>query len=245
MTNYEVKLQQFAGPLGKLLELIEAKQLEITAISLAEVTGDFLRYVKSLQTTAPSIIADFLVVAAKLVLIKSKVLLPMLELSKEEEEEILDLESRLKIYREFKAASEHIKQLWGKNWRSLSRPFLYSLGEHFFFYTPEHLKLSDLTRAINDLAVTLKALLPEEQKVRIAVVTIEQKMEELLNRFKEAGRQSFQSMSGQKTRTEVIVLFLAILHLLKDRVIQVEQGSQFSDIMIDKGAPPATAISNQ
>ncbi|TSC81833.1 MAG: segregation and condensation protein A [Parcubacteria group bacterium Gr01-1014_19] len=239
MNNYEVKLQQFAGPLGKLLELIEAKQLEITAISLAEVTGDFLQYVKSLEKTAPSIIADFLVVAAKLVLIKSKVLLPMLELSKEEEEEILDLESRLKIYREFKAASEHVKNLWGKNWRSLSRPFLHSLGEHFFFYPPEHLKLSDLTRAINDLAITLKALLPEEQKVRIAVVTIEQKMEELLNRFKEAGKQSFQSMSGQKTRTEVIVLFLAILHLLKDRVIQVEQGGQFGDILIDKETPHA------
>ncbi len=234
MNNYEVKLQQFAGPLRKLLELIEQKQLEITAISLAEVTGDFLQYVKSLEKTAPSIIADFLVVAAKLVLIKSKVLLPMLELSKEEEEEILDLESRLKIYREFKAASEHVKNLWGKNWRSLSRPFLHSLGEHFFFYPPEHLKLSDLTRAINNLAITLKALLPEEQKVRIAVVTIEQKMEELLNRFKEAGRQSFQSMSGQKTRTEVIVLFLAILHLLKDRVIQVEQGGQFGDITMEK-----------
>lgn len=240
MTKYEVKLQQFSGPLGKLLELIEEKQLEITSINLAEVTGDFLNYVKTLSSaqstggekSTPSLIADFLVVAARLVLIKSKVLLPMLELSKEEEEDIKDLEGRLRIYREFKAASEHIKKLWDKNSPAYARPLFLNLGERSIFYPPENLKLGDLANAVNNLAAVLKVLLPEEQTVKRAVVTIEQKIEELLNRLKAAGQHSFRNMSEQKTRNEVIVLFLAILHLLKDRLINVEQGNQFSDIVI-------------
>lgn len=234
MMTYEVKTQQFAGPLGKLLELIEEKKLEITAISLAEVTADFLRYVKTLEKTAPGVIADFLVVAAKLVLIKSKVLLPMLELSKDEEEDIKDLEGRLRIYREFKQASEHIRKLWEKNNPAYARPLFMSMGEQSIFYPPENLKIADLVRAVNNLATVLKVLLPEEQTVKRTVVSIEQKMEELLNRFKEAGQHSFRNMSGQKARHEVIVLFLAILHLLKDRIISVQQGNQFEDIVIEK-----------
>lgn len=232
MTNYEVKLQQFSGPMGKLLELIEEKKLEITAVSLAEVTADFLRYVKTLEKAAPALIADFLVVAAKLVLIKSKALLPMLELSQEEESEIKDLEGRLRIYREFKLAAEHIRKLWDKNQSAYARPLFLSLGEQSIFYPPAALQLSDLTRSINNLVAILKVLLPEEQTVKKAVVTIEQKIEELLNRLKAAGQHSFRNMSERKSRNEVIVLFLAILHLLKDRIIHVEQGERFSDIMI-------------
>lgn len=241
MTAYEVKIQQFAGPLGKLLELIEERKLEITAISLAEVTADFLRYVKSLEKSAPSLIADFLVVAAKLVLIKSKALLPMLELTKEEEADIKDLEGRLRIYREFKLASEHIRKLWDKGQTAYSRPLFANLGDQSIFYPPSGLAVSDLVKAIQNLSQALKVLLPDEQTVKKAVVTIEQKMEELLNRFKDAGlsggqtgSHSFRSMSDQKSRGEVIVLFLAILHLLKDRVINVEQSDRFSDIAITK-----------
>ena len=232
--NYEVKTQQFAGPLGKLLELIEEKKMEITAVSLAEVTADFLRYVKTLEKASPGAIADFLVVAAKLVLIKSKALLPMLELSKDEEEDIKDLEGRLRIYREFKQASEHIRRFWDKNRPAYARPLFMSMGERSIFYPPEDLKISDLARAVNNLAAIIKILLPEEQTIKRTVVSIEQKIEELLNRFKEAGQHSFRTMSGQKARHEVIVLFLAILHLLKERIINVEQGSQFEDIIIQK-----------
>lgn len=232
--NYQVKTQQFAGPMGKLLELIEEKKLEITAISLAEVTADFLRYVKSLERSAPSLIADFLVVAAKLVLIKSKVLLPMLELTKEEESDIKDLEGRLRIYREFKLAGEHIRKLWDRGQTAYSRPLFANLGDQSVFYPPSGLAVSDLAKAIQHLSQALKVLLPDEQTVKKAVVTIEQKMEELLNRFKGASSQSFRNMSEQKSRGEVIALFLAILHLLKDRVINVEQGDRFSDIVIQK-----------
>ena len=232
---YQVKTQQFSGPLGKLLELIEAKHLEITQISLAEVTADFLRYVKNLgEKVGPGMLADFLVVAAKLVLIKSKILLPMLELTKEEEEEIHDLEGRLKLYQEFKVAGEHLRGLWDKNRTTYSRPLFLNLGDGAVFYPPLDLKAETLAQAIRNLAAALQALIPEQQTVKKSIVTIEQKIEELLNRFKEASRQSFQGLTKEKNRGEVIVLFLAILHLVKDKLIQAEQGDRFSDITVQK-----------
>lgn len=246
MSDYQVKTQQFSGPLDKLLQLIEEKHLEITQISLADVTADFLRYIKSLTNAeegrtnaeksgvSPHVLADFLVVAAKMVLIKSKVLLPMLELTQEEEGEILDLESRLKIYREFKTAAEHIKNLWEKNKISYSRPLFLSLGEQAVFYPPGKLTAGDLTKAVMNLAAVLQALIPEEQKIKKSILSIEQKIEELLNRFKDAGTHTLWTLTDKKSREEVIVLFLAILHLLKDKVIKVEQKEHFSDIVFEK-----------
>lgn len=232
---YNVKTQQFTGPLEKLLQLIEEKHLEITQVNLAEVTADFLNYVKSLgEKYSPSVVADFLVVAAKLVLIKSKVLLPMLELTKEEEEEIHDLEGRLKLYREFKLAGEHLKKLWDKGRIAYGRPFLSSLGDQSIFYPPKELKLSDISGAVRNLAAALQAFLPEKQTIRRAIFTIEQKIEELLNRFQSAGKLGFREISKEKSRTEAIVLFLAILHLLKDRVIKAEQSGEFGEITIQK-----------
>src|SRR3989338_2091690 len=114
--NYEVQLDKFSGPLEKLLELIEARELEITLVNLATVTGDFLSYLKSLdeQTKHPSVLADFVVIASRLLLIKSKAILPSLELTEEEETDIKDLEQRLRIYKEFKIASELMKKTWEK-----------------------------------------------------------------------------------------------------------------------------------
>lgn len=232
---YEIKLEKFSGPLEKLLELIEERKLEISEISLAEVTGDFLKYVKTLEKVESQILADFVVVAAKLLLIKSKILLPEFELTKEEEVEIKDLETRLKIYREFKLASQNIKQLWGRNNISFSRPLFMALGETSnFFYPSANLKISSLTNAISNLTSTLREFFLEPQKIKSVIITIEQKMKGLLSRLETATRQSFQELTKRQPRQEIIVLFLAILHLLKDQLINVEQNSQFGDIIINK-----------
>ena len=96
---YQVKTQAFEGPLDVLLNLIEERKLEITQVSLAEVTGHFIEYVER-EHIPPGIIAEFLAVAARLLLIKTKALLPFLTLSEEEEEELVDLETRLKKFEE-------------------------------------------------------------------------------------------------------------------------------------------------
>jgi len=232
---YEIKLEKFSGPLEKLLDLIEERKLEISEISLAEVTADFLDFIKRLETVESRILADFVAVAAKLVLIKSKILLPGLELTQEEKTEIKDLETRLKIYKEFKAASQYIKNLWDQKNIAYSRPLFMALGEDGgIFYPPGSLETEDLVRALSNLAQTLSELFVEPKKIRIRVISLEQKMNELLTRFEKAVHHSFKELTKEKPRGEIIVLFLAILHLLRDRIINAEQKARFGDIIIQK-----------
>lgn len=240
---FEVKLQQFSGPLDKLLELIEEQKLPIASVSLASVTGDFLDYVnKTSQTMEPGILSDFLVVAAKLVLIKSRALLPNLELTPEEEGDIKDLEKRLEIYREFAArqeisaqrlnASAYLKKLWDQGGISLSRPLFFSLGERQIFYPSPNLSVQTLTTAFKNLTAALQEFLPETGKIKIVIISLEEKIKELFHRCQEAVRQSFQKLTGQRAKSEVVVMFLAILHLLRDQAIDAEQENQFGDILL-------------
>lgn len=230
--NYEVKLDKFSGPLEKLLELIEEKQLDITLVNLAKVTGDFLEYLKNLDENSkhPSVLADFVVVASRLLLIKSKAILPSLELTEEEETDIKDLEARLKIYKEFKEASLLVQQLWKKKQSVYGRELFMNLP--VVFYPSKNLSLASLESHLIELIQELKSLVPEKQAVKRIVITIEQKVKELLERFKENMEQSFQNLSKDKSRLEIIMLFLAILHLIRDRIIKSEQPEKFSDITI-------------
>jgi segregation and condensation protein A len=243
MSNkYEIKSNQFSGPLEKLLELIEERKMEITVINLAEITNDFLKYLQDLseETIHPSIIADFILVASRLLLIKSKALLPSLQLTEEEERDIQDLESRLKIYKEFSArsglssgeknAAFNLKNLWENK--------KYCFGKELFsdlppiFYPPENLKTNDLAGAIKGIIAELRALIPEKKSIKNAVISIKEKMEELLSRFKQKIENSFNDATKEKPKLEIIIFFLAVLHLIRDRLITTKQDDRFSDIII-------------
>ena len=242
---YEIKSDKFSGPLEKLLELIEDRKMEITAISLAEITNDFLKYLQTLteENAHPSVIADFVVVASKLLLIKSKALLPSLELTEEEENDIQDLELRLKIYREFKNASLNVKTLWDNK--------KYCFGKELFadlppiFYPPEHFETNSMISSIRNIIAELQALIPEQKTIKKAVVSVKEKMEELLNRFKQKAENSFKDIAGARPKLEIIVLFLAILHLIRDRLITSTQGGQFSDIIIKQKPAESALNTNQ
>src|SRR5437762_5328796 len=96
----KTKLKQFEGPLDLLLSLIEQRQLDITTIALAEVTEQFLQYLKQLPKIDPTSLADFLSIAAKLLVIKSKAILPTLALAPDEEDAGFDLEAKLLLYKQ-------------------------------------------------------------------------------------------------------------------------------------------------
>ena len=129
---YELKLEQFSGPIEKLLELIEEKKMEITDLNLAEVTADFLNYLKKIEMVEPRMLADFVAIAAALLLIKSKALLPDLKLSNEDEQNIKDLEGRLRRYAEFKPAIAILKKLFEQRRFSVSRPLFYNFQPVFY-----------------------------------------------------------------------------------------------------------------
>src|SRR3990167_4101352 len=126
------KTKNFEGPLDLLLSLIEQRQLDITQIALAEVTEQFLQYIKTLEAIDPTILADYLAIAAKLLVIKSKAILPSLELEPEEEEAYGDLESKLILYKQFKEVGKFLKHLDNRRKQSWTR--LVSFEEKVSFY---------------------------------------------------------------------------------------------------------------
>ena len=235
---YTIRNEQFTGPIETLLEMIEARKLEITQVSLALVTDDFLKFVQQMNASGKErneeetrFLSDFVAVASRLLVIKSKALLPSLELSTEDEADIQDLEHRLKFYQQFKPAMLHIKTLYEVDAVSVSRPLL--LGRPTIFYPSPEITPSALHAAMATLFETLKAASLELKKVENTVVKLEEKIEEVLAKVT-AGIRSFGSMINERSKQEVVVLFLALLHLLRDQHIQVEQHNRFSDITIKK-----------
>ncbi len=234
---YELRLEQFAGPIEKLLEMIEGKKLEITELNLADVTADFLTYLNALKNADeklnnidPHILADFIVVASQLILIKSKALLPNLELTNEEEKDIKDLENRLRFYQQFKPAIDHIKKLWEQNSVSISRP-LFS-GRPTVFYPASNIKINELHKAIKIIFESLEQLSSKSQTIKLSLISLEDKIKEIMSLLE--SNLKFSKLSKEKPTSEIIVLFLALLHLLAGQLIKVEQKERFSDIIIEK-----------
>jgi len=233
MNNYELQLEQFSGPIEKLLALIEEKEMEITELSLAEITADFLQYLKNIEAVEPRLLADFVAIAAQLLLIKSRALLPDIKLTSEEEEKIKDLESRLLFYQKFKPAANYLKELSENKNISISRPLFF--GRPPIFYPSENIKIENLRSAVGKIFESIQRL-PEQQTVKNSLISLEQKIEEIIDRLnvKSKGAVDFGSLAKNKPRSEIIVLFLALLHLLSGQLVSVRQGEKFSDIMIEK-----------
>lgn len=244
--DYTFTLGEFSGPLETLLELIEARKLEINAVSLAQVTDDFLRHLKSLKTQERSVgkgesreaylrlLADFIVVASQLVLLKSKSLLPDFTLSEEEEGEVRALEHRLRLYREFKPAIRLLARVWREGPREHARKyfFLALCGNGHMFYPGSHLTIGILVHAIRLIAKDLEGFIAERETVRERIISIEEKIAEVVEVLRDAGEAQFSSLAAAKPRSEIIILFLALLHLAREQEIMLRQEGHFGDIVI-------------
>lgn len=245
--NYELQLESFSGPLDTLLELIEAKKLEITEISLAAVTDDFLKFIEPLReadleaTDAGFLrrIADFVVIASKLIFIKSKSLLPEFQVSEEDEAEIKDLENRLKFYKELKPAIKNISELWAKQSLSHSRPYFMNLNapatEAKMFFPGKGITMQALADSLVRIFEVYEKLAVETKVVREKIITLEEKIGEVAQKITEFREMSFEDLSRSKSKAEIIVTFLAILHLAREQLVLLEQEEGNSDIIIKKG----------
>jgi segregation and condensation protein A len=227
----KVKVQQFEGPLDLLLKLIEEQQMDITSVSLASVTEQFLEYIKGLQEKNPTALADFLVIAAKLLVIKSKALLPTLDFEEEEEEEAFDLARQLLIYKKFKEAGKFLKKLDSKRRQSWTHEV--DLILRTTFVPDPALTKEALAGSIQKLAAELREIVKLPQKMMAEVVSISEKIEHIQTSISRGLNTSLSSLIKEaKSKTEVIVTFLALLELIKQRVLTVEQDQHFSDITI-------------
>lgn len=230
-----IKLEQhqFEGPLDLLLQLIEGQQMDITALSLANVTEQFLAYVRNLQEKNPINLADFLIIAAKLLVIKSKALLPNLEFGIEEEESAYDLTQQLLIYKKFKEVAKHLRLMDVKRKQSWTRDVDFS--DLVTFVPDPEVTVDTLTDKLRTLATELREIVKLPEKVMEEVVSITEKINHIQTLISEKVETSLSALlKDAKSKTEVIVTFLALLELTKQKILSLDQEEHFADIIIKK-----------
>ena len=243
--SYTVDLPNFEGPLDLLLSLIEREEMDITKISLARVTDQYLAYLEVLKQVNPDELTDFIVVAAKLILIKSEVLLPRPppSIASEEEEDVGDeLARQLMLYKQFKDVANQLRDIEEAGQRNFIR-LTYVAPKIEPKLIPDSISLEQL-RAAARSALTIKPPEPDvDEVVSREIVTIGQQMVHIRQALLTQGYVNFQQLlSTRRNRIEIIVTLLAVLELIKRRVIKVNQSDLFGDLMIHKNdiAPELT-----
>jgi segregation and condensation protein A len=233
--QYQVSTPVYSGPLDLLLDLIESAELDITALSLALVTDQYLKYLNQVKEQDAEEVSAFLVIAAKLLQIKSAALLPKppSEAKTTEEDPGEELARQLRAYKQFKELSEFLKEREEGNYRTYVR---LAAPRPKFESKPD---LSELTLeaflAAARTAFFVRTELPINDVVNISRVTIKQKVTTILNRIKSAPTQriSFRELTHQVSRLEVVISFLAVLELYKQQVVNLHQNGLFNDIEIE------------
>lgn len=227
---FNVKLPKFEGPLNLLLELIEQQKLDISEVSIAQVADDYLEYIRSADDIGLENLAEFVSIASKIILIKSRSILPTLEVTPEEEKEIKNLEEQLKLYRKYKESGEVMGKQFGKK-MMLSRDYL--LGTSAVFSPPKNINLFDLKKQF--LKIIDQIVLPEkipEEAVR-DIMTLQEKINQIQRSLQKKVEMSFsQIQRDARDKVEVIISFLALLELVKQKIVHVEQNNLFSEIKI-------------
>ena len=231
METYQIRTKVFDGPLDLLLTLIEKRKLLINDIALAEVADDYLKHLERYPELPVAETAQFVLVGSTLLLIKSKSLLPVLMLTQEEQGSIEDLEHRLKLLDAYRRVAKHISTAYATQ-RAYSR----IVKRHS--KKPEFSPIPNLS--VEDLAMSLKFALnsvpkgkPEIPKTLVKkVISLEDMMETLSERINASMKVSFRQFSSDVPggKLNVIVSFLAMLELVRQGVIRVEQEARFSDI---------------
>lgn len=230
---YHIRLEQFEGPMDLLLSLIEKEKLDITQVSLAKVADQYLEYLRSGEAISLENLSSFLSIAARLILIKSRALLPILRFDDEEEEAMDDLEAQLRIYKRFREAAQRLGIMFGSARGAYARESF--LGTQVVFYPPKNISAGDLRSHFLNVLGEIPVLEELPEKEIAAVVTLEEKILALQDTLAARAESSFSELAANaKDRVEVIVSFLAILELVKQRFIFVEQERFFADIRIKR-----------
>lgn len=238
--GYTVRQEKFEGPLDLLLELIREEKLSINEISLAKVTDDFIAYLKSLPSEREmdhETLAEFLVIASQLLLIKSQSLLPEFQPTADEETSIAELESRLAEYQRIKRLAEFLGRIAHGGPKSFSREAYAGRGP--VFAPPARFIPAMLSSALRIVAAAMPSVEKlTEEKIR-QVISIEKKIEELKSLLEQRMARAFSELvAGAKEKVEIIVSFLALLELAKQRRVSFEQHSPFGEIIVRNAPHP-------
>ena len=234
---YTVRLQDFEGPLDLLWQLIQDQKLDLNQIALAQVANEFLKLVLSAEEQEQITLdemADFLIVAAKLIYLKSKIFAPANAPEDEDlESGVQELEMQMRIYQEYIAAGRKLAALWADERQSFAHDTLrfWSAG----FYPPHNLGAEKLARALETLIVRLKPKVNLPQQVIRRIISLQQKIMEIQSRFGQQIKFKFSHfLQAEHGAEEVVVTFLALLEMTRQNQVALTQTELLAEIEITK-----------
>jgi segregation and condensation protein A len=230
---YQINTPVYQGPLDLLLQLIESAELDITSLALAQVTDQYLKHLATFQDLRPDEISAFLVIAAKLIQIKSEALLPQQQTPRDDESDLgYELARQLIAYKRYKEIADLLAERKDQGFQSFIRLSSTDVSVN------EHLDLAGFgVKELFDLASSILKEGLERQSINTVVerpkVTIKDKINQLSERFSISERISFREfITENNSRIEIVISFLAILELIKGNFIEVMQNGIFEDIIL-------------
>lgn len=231
--EYKIDTEVYSGPLDLLLQLIEKAELDITRLALAQVTDQYLEHMHRLEVQDPAEVSAFLVIAARLVQIKSAALLPKPSIPNlvPEEDPGDELARQLIVYKHFKELSKTLEQREAAGLHTYLR-----LDSDTRAQIPSRLDLSELTlealvAAARDIFIDHHNLPPLSEVVSSPRFTIRQKIHIILDTLQRTGAATFKEiLSSHSNRVEIVVTFLALLELVKRHMVGASQNDLFGDI---------------
>ncbi len=230
---FNVTQEAFSGPLGLLLELIEKEELEITKVSLAKVAEDYLQELEAREVPGEEL-ADFLLVASRLIYLKSRELMPYLKLD-DEEEGVDRLQDQLRLYKEYAAAAEKLSGSYLVN-MMYERPA--SAVQRVYgpvFRAPDNVSTNILKDLYESILKRLQPFLALQQASLEKTKSVEQCLTELTEALRSRATMSFSQITqGAQSKMEIVMSFLAMLELLRRRAVKVEQKGAFADIQLKR-----------
>jgi segregation and condensation protein A len=231
---FSVDQASFKGPLGLLLELLDKKELEITTVALGKIADDYLNYLDQTEVASEEL-ADFLVVASRLIYLKSRELMPYLRID-EEEDEVASLEDQLRLYRMFAESAERLGGRFSDISMLYRRPFVKvkTKTEQVEFLAPENVHAGSLQGAFQAILKRLAPFFALQQASIERVKSVEERLEELRGAIETRAKMTFKDVvRSAKSKPEVVVSFLALLELIRRQIVRASQGKD-RDIIIER-----------
>lgn len=227
--TYTVTTEGFEGPLALLLSLIERREMDISRVSLAAITEEYVAHLARVEKVAPHELADFLVVASKLLYLKSKALLP--EMVLEDEEDGAGLADQLRMYQRYAHAADVLAARQGEGREGYASPRQET--DIAAFAPPDNVTAHGLAEALRAAIERARPYVELPRRMMERMATIEETIVALKRRIARGARSYFHELTARGSRAEVITGFLALLELLRQRLVRVEQQALFDDIAIE------------
>ncbi|MFA6526692.1 MAG: segregation/condensation protein A [Candidatus Buchananbacteria bacterium] len=229
---YQIKLEQFSGPLDLLLSLIQEQQLDISQVSLAKVTDQYLAYLDEHKDLPAHDLADFLTVATKLLVIKSKTLLP--QLADDEEDSAEQFEAQLRMYKEYLEASKKIEAILAENNYTFTRERL-PVDFRPKFSPPPKLAVSDLTSVFEEIIKRIEYITQLPEKIMQRIVSLKEMVGDIRSALLKAQKISFRDVLAKaKNKSDAVVCFMALLELIRSGEAAVNQKGIFDEIEVER-----------